>query len=380
MKRVPLQRRFLALFMAAAGLMGCQIVQHRGPVSTIQYVGSSTVAIFLREAEPVYGRVEFQIDEKPESVGGEKAIVEGKAELAGIANRPRPETLRVGIAATEIGRDAIAVIVNAGNPVTNLSLTDLRAIFTGKVQNWKELGGPDLRIRPFIVGAESATRKVFRTVVLNEAEYIGCREVRPDRDIIQIVGKNPEAIGQISFSFLNGFEALRDVRSVLVEGEEPAVTNFDYPIVRPLYLLWREGNPEIKAFVEWAQTEEGQRVVMKHFVGIRVIDSVRPAQVQAQAKMGTLIIYTETYPVYDGGIYYYPHRQYDIKSRHGELIRHVPNHRGENDESPMRVNLPPGTYLIRPETSRGDRPEFFVTIEFGRITRVYVEELLKERK
>lgn len=371
-----LARQSLTLLVVAVGLAGCATLPHGGPPVPIRYVGSSTVAIFLRDAEAVYQCASFQIDTQPESEGGEKAIVEGTTDLAGIANRPRPETLRAGVATTLIGRDAIAIIVNTRNPVTNLLLPELRAIFTGRVRNWKEVGGPDLPIQPFIVGPESATRKVFRAIVLNEEEYVGCQEIKPDRDILDAVAKTPGAVGQISFSFLRG---AADVRAVAIEGEEPSVTNFDYPIARPLYLLRREGKPEVEAFVDWTQTDEGQRVVMQHFVGIRVVGSTRAAPEKAAAT-GTLIVYTETYPVYDGGIYYYPHRPYEILNRHGVLLQRVSNHRGENDENPMRIDLPPDTYLIRPETFRGDRPEFFVTVEIGRTTEVNVEELLRGQK
>ena len=370
------RRTFLYICFASLAILtaGCEPDVRHGPVVPIRYVGSSTVANFLRDAEPIYGNARFQFDTKPESKGGEKAIVEGTTAFAGIANRPQPETLRAGIAATLIGRDAIAVIINSDNPVSNLSLVDLQAIFTGKKLNWKDVGGPDLSIQPFIVGAESATRKVFRTVALDGQEYAGCQVIKPDSDILAAVAKTAGGVGQISFSFLNG---PAHIHTVAVDGEMPSVTNFDYPIARPLYLLWREDIPEIEAFVDWTQTSEGQQIIMRRFVGIRVVGSVGVAQ-ERQAT-GTLIVYTETYPVYDGGIYYYPHRPYELLSRHGVLIRRVQNHIGENDESPMKIDLSPETYLIRPGTSRGDHPEFFVTIEAGEITRVDVKELLKGR-
>lgn len=356
----------LALGLA---LVGCQPPPSGGPPATIRYVGSSTVAQFLSDAEPVYGRARFVIDSAPESEGGEKAVVEGKTDFAGIANQPKPETLRAGVVSTLIGRGAIAVIVHTQNPVNNLSLAQLRGIFTGQIRNWKEVGGPDLAIQPFIVGPESATRKIFRSRVLGDADYVGAKEVQPDRDIIDAVAATPSGVGQIGFAFLNGTTG---VRAVAVDGEEASVTNFQYPITRPLYLLWREGHPEIEAFVRWTQTEAGQKVVMRRLVGIHVAGAARPAP--GRPERGTLIVYTETYPVLDGGIYYYPHHPYTILSRHGEFIRRVQNHRSENDESPTRIELPPGTYLIRPEITRGDRPEAFVRIESGKTTELNVQE------
>lgn len=371
----PFMRASHALVLLAVCVASCVAPPRGRPSVPIRYVGSSTVAIFLRDAEPVYKRATFTIDTEPESEGGEKAIVEGTTDLAGAAQAPRPETLRSGVVATLFGRDAIAVIVNAQNSITHLSLSHLRAIFTGEVRNWRELGGPDTAVEPFIVGPESATSKVFRTIVLQEEAYAGCQEVKPDRAIIESVQANPGAIGQISFSFLKDVSG---VRALAIEGQEASETNLRYLVSRPLYLLWREGKPDVEAFVQWTQTGRGQRVVMQRFVGVRVVGAVRP--VSEKAATGTLIVYTEAYAVYDGGIYYYPHRPYEILTRHGVPIRRVPNHRGDNDESPMKIDLPPETYLIRPETSRGGRPEFFVTIEPGKTTEVSVEELLKGGK
>ena len=94
---------------------------------------------------------------------------------------------------------------------------------------------------------------------------------------------------------------------------------------------------------------------------------------------GTLVVITETYTFDDGGIFYYPHRPYEILDRSGVLVRRVQNHRGENDERPMRIELRPDTYLIRVRSERGEVSEFFVTIEPDRVTELDVAQLLKKR-
>lgn len=123
----------LALF----GLSACAApatAPPAGPPANLRYVGSSTVATFVREAEPVYGRARFEIDTRPESAGGVRAILERTADLAGVADRPSSEVLKAGAAATLIGRDAIAVIVHADNPLSALTSSDLRGIFTGRIE------------------------------------------------------------------------------------------------------------------------------------------------------------------------------------------------------------------------------------------------------
>ncbi len=374
MQRASLAGCCLGSLILACVQAGCVSDSATGPPVHIRYVGSSTVAIFLRDAEPVYRRATFDVDTEPESDGGERAILEGTTELAGVARPPRSETLHAGITSTLIGRDAIAVIVNAQNPVEGLSRGALREVFAGRVRNWRELGGPDLPLRTFIVGAESATSRVFREAILGREEYAECEEIRPDIAIIDAVARTPGGVGQISFSFLPAAEGR--VRALAVDDETPSVTNFQYPIARPLYLLRREGDPGLDAFVRWVGSDAGQRVVMRHFVGTRVVGSVVGRREEGEAT-GTLIVQTETYPVDDGGIRYYPHRPYDVLTRHGEVLRHVPNHHGENDETPTRITLPAETYLIRAKTSHGLRPEFFVTIEAGRTTELNVEELVR---
>ena len=118
----------------------------------------------------------------------------------------------------------------------------------------------------------------------------------------------------------------------------------------------------------WTLTSEGQQAVMRDFVGTRVRGSF--GTVKSAVPRGVLVVYTPTYPVYDGGIYYYPHRPYEILDRHGVLLRHVQNHRGENDERPMRIELQPGTYLVRVPVERGEVLEFFVTVEAGKVTEL----------
>jgi phosphate transport system substrate-binding protein len=232
-----------------------------GP-STLLYIGSSTVANFLQEAEPVYKRVRFVLDTLPESAGGERAMQDRNADLAGVAWDPLEETLERGVRATLIGTDTIALAVNEKNPVTQLSLAQLRGIFTGRISNWKEVGGLDLEVIPMIVGPESATRFVFRALVLGGEDYAAAKVVSPDSRIPMEVEAEPGGIGTISFSFLCAGGV---VRVLSVDGKAPLPTSLDYPIARPLYLLWWPDNPQASEFIAWTGTKEAEEVLLKCF-------------------------------------------------------------------------------------------------------------------
>jgi phosphate transport system substrate-binding protein len=237
----------------------CQATQ----VPVLRYAGSSTLGHFIRDAAQSYDDASFEIDVSMESGGAELAILEGLTDLAGMACRPDPETLAAGVAAVQLGRDAIAVIVHPDNPLGDLDLEELRALFAGRVNNWRQLGGPDLAVRPLTVSSESATRQMFRSTVLGQQDYAGCETVRPDAAMVQEVAQNPGAIGPISTAFLK--QAGEQVKIVAVAGELPDGRHPDYPIARPLYLLYWPARGRVDAFARWSQGPQGQRLIQERF-------------------------------------------------------------------------------------------------------------------
>ena len=331
---------------------------------TLDYIGSSTVGNFIQEADAHLDTYSFQVNTRPESAGGEQAILEGRTDIAGIARLPSQKILSSGVRTTLIGWDAIAIIVHPSNPITNLTQDQLKRIYTGQITNWNQLGGADLPIKVFIVGEESATRKVCRSIILGKADYKRYEEVRPDIDIIDKVRHTPGAIGQLSYSFLEGDKTVKPLR---INGQSLTLDNINYPITRPLYLLWWQGRSDVESFAQWARSKEGQSLVMQHFIG------VRNASVQFDQEEGALIVYTNTVPLEDGGIYYYPHQSYDILTSDHQLLMTVPNHLSNNDETPTRKTLSPGQYIIRVKSHNGNIKYFPVTITPNKLTRLYPE-------
>ena len=245
--------------------LGVVIAASRGEIS---YVGSSTVGLFVREAAKVYTKIKFSINTELESAGGERAGLTGKADIGGVARDLIPFSISEGAVPTLIGMDAIAAIVNEKNPLKDLTKEQLKGIFTGKIRNWKKVGGRDSPIRVFIVDRRSATRGVFKKAVLGGEDYRGAEVVSPDARIVDIIAAHPNAIGQIGFAFFKGKNM--KVRALSIDGQEASVDNPKYPVTRPLYLVTK-GQPkgEVKDFIDWARSPEGQEVVKKTFIGYR---------------------------------------------------------------------------------------------------------------
>lgn len=246
--------------LAAAVLVPA--IAHAG---TINYVGSSTVGKFVADAAEVYTKADFKLNTKPESSGGEQCAARKRCDMGGVARGVNSKFLDQGVVTTLVGKDAIAAVVNADNPVSGLTAEQLKGIFTGKIKNWSEVGGPDLAIKPFVVKKGSATRKVFRKVILGEADYAGTKVITPDAKIVTTVARDKGAIGQISFAFLSGN---KDVKPLDVDGQKATVENAAYPITRPLNIV-TNGAPsgDVAAFLDWALSAEGQKVVKQRFVG-----------------------------------------------------------------------------------------------------------------
>jgi phosphate transport system substrate-binding protein len=233
----------------------------------IRYEGSSTVGRFITDSLPKYRAALFNVSTLSESSGGEACLVAKRCDIGGVASEPTGDLKKLGLQKVLIGYDAIAAIVNSENPVSDLSKTQLQQIFSGAVNNWSALGGPDLPITVFATQERSATHRIFRAAILGEKPYGPVKKVSFDSKIITEVANEPGAIGQISTSFLYGKTR---IRALTIAGVQPNAAGGGYPITRPLYLLTTNQPEEpVRAFLKWVLSEPGQRVLGQRFAGIR---------------------------------------------------------------------------------------------------------------
>ena len=255
-------------FIAPLLIIGSLSAVIAAGTSKISYVGSSTVALFIREAAKVYTKSNISIDTEMESAGGERVGLNGRADMGGVARDLIPFSINEGAVPSLIGMDAIAAIVNDKNPLVGLTIEQLQRIFTGKIKNWKEVGGEDSPIRVLIVDQHSATHGVFKKAVLGKEDYGVAEVISPDSRIIDLVAADPNAIGQIGTAFFKSKN--RKIRALSIDGQEASVDNPKYPIWRPLYLVTKgEPKGEVKDFIDWSRSPEGQEVVKKCFVGYK---------------------------------------------------------------------------------------------------------------
>lgn len=180
-----------------------------------------------------------------------------------------------------IGLDGIAVAVNEASPVRALTKNQLKAIFTGTVTKWNQLNPewPDARIVVFSRESSSGTYFFFKELVLDDEDYGNqTAYLAATAAVANSVSNDPNAIGYGGVSYFVRSEGVRviavkkskdspAVRPVMPDGRHvnlEAIQNGDYYISRPLQYYTREpASGEIKTFLDWIKSEEGQKIVLE---------------------------------------------------------------------------------------------------------------------
>jgi phosphate transport system substrate-binding protein len=166
-----------------------------------------------------------------------------------------------------IAYDALAIIVNPQNKVTNLTREQLEGIFTGKIKNWKDVGGDDLAVIPYARETSSGTYDFIKEYVLLNKNYMnGIMSMPATGAIIQSVSQTKGAIGYVGLAYLNA--TVKSIHVSYDKGKnyvEPSVAtakNNTYPIVRPLFYYYASKSEAIvKPFIDFVLSSEGQKIV-----------------------------------------------------------------------------------------------------------------------
>ncbi|MGC9517513.1 MAG: phosphate ABC transporter substrate-binding protein [Methanomicrobiales archaeon] len=160
-----------------------------------------------------------------------------------------------------IGKEGIVIAVSLKNPINDLTKEQLKDIFSGKITNWKEVGGPDAEINVITREEGSGTRSAFEEIVMDDVEIRKDAIVQTSTESVkQAVKQDPNAIGFVSLSHMSD-----DVKALKIDGFAPSVETISegtYTIQRPfLFLTKGEPTGEAKAFIQWVLGPEGQAII-----------------------------------------------------------------------------------------------------------------------
>ena len=204
---------------------------------------------------------------------GISALIEGTTDIAQSSRKikfdERQKMQEGGKTSKEviIAYDALAIVVHPQNKVNNLTREQLEGIFTGKIKNWKEVGGDDLAIIPYARETSSGTYEFIKEYVLKNKNYMnGILSMPATGAIIQSVSQTRGAIGYVGLAYLNAnvkaIHVSYDKGKTYVEPSVANAKNQTYPIVRELYYYYdAKQEATVRPFINFVLSAEGQKIV-----------------------------------------------------------------------------------------------------------------------
>jgi phosphate transport system substrate-binding protein len=241
-----------------------------GQSERLNVSGSTTILPIAEEAGEAFGEAHVGTMVLVSGLGssaGIEAVSAGTAQIGTSSRDLKPQEHDLGLVDHPIAYDGIAVIVSPENPVDKLTVGQLREVFSGKVTNWKQLGGADRAIQLVNRDEASGTREAFQKLVMKDAKFDPAATVLPGTGQVRdVVARAPGAIGYISLGFVSPRFTNVAVKALAIDGVKPSegtVADKSYPIGRVLHFLTK-GQPTgtTKQFLDFVLSDAVQKGVV----------------------------------------------------------------------------------------------------------------------
>ncbi len=247
---------------------------------TLQVVGSTTVGpiadAFAETFNNKYPNLDITV-KKTGSGDGAAALLEGRCDIAIMSRFMKDKEFKNAVSKGvfpvpyAVAMDGVCVVVHPSNPVKELTSDQVRDIYMGKITNWKQLGGADLKIVIISRDTSSGTYETFHKLLMKKKEMI---------KTVEYVNSNPQAharvkttkgaIGYIGVGFLDA-----NVKALKIDGVMPSretIASGTYPLARPLF-MFTNGYPKLGSmthkFCSFYLSEMGQEIIeAKGFVPV----------------------------------------------------------------------------------------------------------------
>ena len=266
--------RFLILFTFGIALLSALSSTRAGAITA---KGSDTLVILAQKWAEVYMRKNPSTTIQVTGGGSGTGFAALQNRTTDLCNASRPIKSKEVLACIRVFKakptkyrvclDGLSVYVSEKNPVANLTMDQLKQIFTGKFDNWKQVGGPDKPIVLYSRENSSGTYEFFKENVLGGSDFAARAQTMPGTAaVVQAIARDPYGIGYGGAAYAEGIRALKiskDSQSAPVEPTQENVANGTYPIWRYLYIYVNPAldRGEIAAYLQWIRGEEGQELV-----------------------------------------------------------------------------------------------------------------------
>ena len=262
-------KKLLLCLALALPLFGAKPISIKG--SDTMVIMNARLAEAFMTANPA---IQIQVTGGGSGVGI-AALINGTTDIAA-SSRPiktsETDKLKQRFATTgfavPIARDGLSVYLNDKNPVKELTLGQIRGIYTGAITNWKQVGGNDAQIILYSRENSSGTYTYFKDNVLMGKDFAPrAQTLQGTAAVVNAVSKDANGIGYGGAAYAKGikFAAVKkDDKSPAILPSLETVRSGQYPISRFLYLYTRvKPAKEMKAFLDWATGPQGQEIVTK---------------------------------------------------------------------------------------------------------------------
>lgn len=237
--------------------------------------GSDTMVILVQRWTEMFldkMAVEFQVTGGGSGVGI-AALLNGTTDICASSRPMKPAEVEQMKAKynykgleVRVARDGLAVYVHKSNKVKQLTMEQVRLIFTGKITNWKQLGGADKTINLYSRENNSGTYEFFKEHVLLKQDFAPqAQHMAGTAALINAVSKDPNAVGFGGAAYAKNVKALaiaQEAGKPYIAPTEATILNAQYPISRFLYFyLSKRPEGSVKKFIDWVISKQGQKVV-----------------------------------------------------------------------------------------------------------------------
>jgi phosphate transport system substrate-binding protein len=234
--------------------------------------GSTTVGPIAKAFAEYYMGINKDVNitvSESGSGNGAKSLINSTCDIADMSRFMKDKEFKAAVekgifpVAHVVALDGLPIIVHPSNPVKNLTVEQVRDIYIGKITNWKDVGGPNMKIVMVSRDTNSGTYETFNKLVMKKQKIVkDCEYVGSNGAVRGRVQSTPAAIGYAGLGFVD-----RSVKALSINGIYPSrktVSSGKYPIARPLF-MFTNGYPKMGSavyqFVTLHLTKKGQEMI-----------------------------------------------------------------------------------------------------------------------
>ncbi|MEO8514850.1 MAG: phosphate ABC transporter substrate-binding protein [Ignavibacteria bacterium] len=279
MKNITLKLTALLMILFVFGAIGCskKDKQNSQNKKSVTIKGSDTMVHLMSTLAEAFMKKNPEVQVSVTGGGsgtGIAALLNGTTDVCASSRDMQPKEKdqakekNINPVEKVIAFDGIAIVVHPDNPIKDITIEQLKKIYTGAYKNWKELGGPDQPMTVLSRESNSGTYVFFQEHVLNKENYAPTVKLMPaSSSIVQSVSADKWSIGYVGLGYtkegnIKVVPVKKDDSSPAISPTHSTVLDKTYSIARPLYLYFN-GEPadNNKLLLDYAMSPDGQKIV-----------------------------------------------------------------------------------------------------------------------